>query len=378
MLGKRWVGGVVTVVALGVAGVAYAAGGGPFAGASAASQVCVHRTSGDLYAAARCSRGDRRFTGSLRGPRGPVGAAGSAGPTGVKGSTGAAGATGAAGPTGPTGATGPAGAAGQTGSIGTTGATGADGPGVAALFGDGSDGDVTISSGTTLTRDEYYANLTVGPGVDLNTGGFRVFVSGTLTLDAGASIERNGAAATSSNNIATPGAGYSSSDTSLGGSGSGAGPSSTGSAVAEGLGGAGAGPNGSGATVTPPPASAGGSGVFRSAIAAESGRDLNGAVISGGAGGSAILDAAGGAGGGVVVIAANTVTVASGTATISAKGGDGVYAQLSSGTGDGGGGGVVVIITTTRQPQHLVVSVTPGNDSDGSVIAKPGFSDWLD
>lgn len=62
---------------------------------------------------------------------------------------------------------------------------------------DGSDGDVTISSGTTtLTRDMYYQNLTVnGTGI-LETAGYRVFVQGTLTVDntSGAVIRHNGGA----------------------------------------------------------------------------------------------------------------------------------------------------------------------------------------
>lgn len=44
--------------------------------------------------------------------------------------------------------------------------------------GDGSDGDVTISSPTTLARDMYYNNLTVTS--TLTTGGFIIFVKGTL------------------------------------------------------------------------------------------------------------------------------------------------------------------------------------------------------
>jgi hypothetical protein len=62
---------------------------------------------------------------------------------------------------------------------------------------DGSDGDVTISSGTTtLTKDMFYNNLTVnGTGI-LATAGFRVMVKGTLTVDgtSGAKIQHNGGA----------------------------------------------------------------------------------------------------------------------------------------------------------------------------------------
>lgn len=49
---------------------------------------------------------------------------------------------------------------------------------IEAAFGDGSDGDVTISSPTTLTRNMYYNNLTVNDV--LTTDGYRIFVKNTL------------------------------------------------------------------------------------------------------------------------------------------------------------------------------------------------------
>ncbi len=53
----------------------------------------------------------------------------------------------------------------------------------ALLFGDGSDGNVTITSGTTtLVRDMFYNNLTISGTGSLNPAGFRVFVLGTLDL----------------------------------------------------------------------------------------------------------------------------------------------------------------------------------------------------
>ncbi len=58
------------------------------------------------------------------------------------------------------------------------------------FHGDGSDGDVTISSTTTLTRDMYYNNLTVNSGIALNTNGYRIFVKGTLTNNG--YIQNNG------------------------------------------------------------------------------------------------------------------------------------------------------------------------------------------
>lgn len=43
-------------------------------------------------------------------------------------------------------------------------------------FGDGSDGDVTISSNTNLIRDMFYNNLTVNTGIVLNPSGFAIYV----------------------------------------------------------------------------------------------------------------------------------------------------------------------------------------------------------
>jgi hypothetical protein len=63
---------------------------------------------------------------------------------------------------------------------------------VRGMFGDGSDGDVTIAADTTLTRIMRYANLTVEAGKVLNTAGYPVYVSelatimGTLSCDGGA------------------------------------------------------------------------------------------------------------------------------------------------------------------------------------------------
>lgn len=48
-------------------------------------------------------------------------------------------------------------------------------------FGDGSDGDVVMSSNTNLTRDMYYNNLTINSGVTLNKNGFEVFILNTLS-----------------------------------------------------------------------------------------------------------------------------------------------------------------------------------------------------
>lgn len=59
-----------------------------------------------------------------------------------------------------------------------------------SVFGDGSDGDVTISSDTSLSTDMYYNNLTINSGKALTCNGYRIFVKGTLTNNG--TIKQNG------------------------------------------------------------------------------------------------------------------------------------------------------------------------------------------
>jgi len=61
-------------------------------------------------------------------------------------------------------------------------------------YGDGSDGDVTISANTTNTRDMFYNNLTLSGAAINNTGGYRIFVKGKLTRSGTAKITNNGGA----------------------------------------------------------------------------------------------------------------------------------------------------------------------------------------
>jgi hypothetical protein len=57
---------------------------------------------------------------------------------------------------------------------------------------DGSDGDVTISTNTTLTSNMFYENLTIGTNSVLTSAGYLIFVRGTLTIDSGSSINMDG------------------------------------------------------------------------------------------------------------------------------------------------------------------------------------------
>jgi hypothetical protein len=309
---------------------------------------CYNRTDGTLRrvnGAADCRNYEIPISWNSQGPQGVRGDPGAQGLQGLKGDTGA------------TGAQGPQGGKGDTG-IGVNG-----------LFGDGSDGDVTISGGlTTLTRDMYYHNLTINAG-QLNPGGFRVFVSGTLTLSFDASIARDGNPGPLDPDIAARAL----SAGTLGGSDKGG----TFVMIPEGqtnsLGGSGGSSSrASGGAVSPPDLSAGGSGVFRSATQALSGRSLDGIIVNGGGGGGGSGGGSGGGGGGVVVVAARTI-ISLGTSTITAKGGDGF--GVSTG-GGGGGGGVVIVITTTPQPAGLTLSAI-GGGSGGGANGAAGFTAWL-
>ena len=53
-----------------------------------------------------------------------------------------------------------------------------------SVYGSGMDGNVQITSNTTLARDMFYNNLTIDPGIVLNTAGYRVFVRNTLAMAA--------------------------------------------------------------------------------------------------------------------------------------------------------------------------------------------------
>jgi hypothetical protein len=76
--------------------------------------------------------------------------------------------------------------------------------------GDGSDGDVTISGTTTLSRDMYYNNLTVPVGNGIIPNGYKIFVKETATINGGIAFSGNDGSTGStgtqydSNTCATP------------------------------------------------------------------------------------------------------------------------------------------------------------------------------
>lgn len=264
-------------------------------------------------------------------------------------------------------------------------------PPSADMFGDGYDGDVTVTSETTLSSDMFYENLTLSGDGQINTNNYRVFVSGTLDLtEAKANaINNNGTAGSFKTGQVVPASGwylpvYSAAPPSAatcgtgcrGGDGSSSipGPAAGGNATPQpaytGIGGrSGTGGKG-GDSNSPATGGAGGSGQLTSgqkpvSFAQNTATNYNGTTnerLAGGAGGGAggsgggyglssfgSSGAAGGNGGGVLVVLAKTIAVGSGTAAgaISCNGGDGGRSpnvgeggvSLPGGGGGGGGGG---------------------------------------
>lgn len=297
---------------------------------------------------------------------------GGAGPTGPTGPTGATGAT------GPTGATGATGATGSTGAAGTTGATGPAGVAYMFLYGDGSDGDVSLSSGTTtLTRDMFYRNLTLSGTAEIITAGFRVYVEQTLDIQAAkvGAIRHNGASATSFSAVAALTGGYGWYGSGGGGAGATSGNTAGSGPQAMSLGKVsyfgGGGPGGSvsargggtgaltsnggtsgvigvmqqhGAWKTPPLAGF----AYAGPGTVSNGYDGIGGGQGGGGGGSGFSaggthgqGGGGGGGGGIVIVAAANVHTSLSTpaGVIQANGGNGANGTAATGTNSGGGGG---------------------------------------
>lgn len=279
------------------------------------------------------------------------------------------------------------------------------------MFGDGSDGSATVSGNITLTEDKYYTDLDVGATIDAN--GYRIFVSGTLTMQASGKITNNGGdggnggvedggsrGASASEGTLRGGAlgGIGGSSDFDGGTGGSADPcinSNNGSA-------GGAGQTLFGGTSAGSGGTAGGATVKKTNFAHTDPsvlftmRDLYGvddtpktirpscAGGGGGGGGGKASEGhgggGGGGGGGFVVVGAKTITLNSG-AKFEAKGGAGGNGYTGSGAdGDGGGGGggngggVVIVSTTSVSSSYVDVTGGAGGSSSGGTGGTAGSS----
>lgn len=261
------------------------------------------------------------------------------------------------------------------------------------IFGDGSDGTVTISSNTSLTRDMFYDVLVIDNTFTLNPAGYRIFCRTSLTNNG--TLARNGLAGGNALLAVGGTAGAALADGSIKGAVAGqAGPSVrnnsgvNGNTVAKSLGVAGvAGGSGDNTSGADPSGGAAGTRtgtVFntpRNAFAAymlydflPAGDNLRSSSGSGSGaagdflGGTGNFGAGGGSAspGGIVAVYAKTIT---NNGTISANGanggngGNGASGVGSSGGGGGGGGassGGVVMLVYSNYTNAGTVSTTGG------------------
>jgi hypothetical protein len=236
------------------------------------------------------------------------------------------------------------------------------------IYGAGTDGNVTLSAGTTtLTQDMAYNNLTINGSGKLSTNGFRVFVRGTLDLSAAPAgaienVTTNGgnaagtAAGTQSGvpNSGTIGAGQRGQAGIAGGTAAGTagGAANTTNTLAVNLGGRGGagglGTSGAGGAAGSLPNASNQYIVKRYDQAMQRAATLVGGGSQGSSGGSGGGDGAAGGGsgasgssGGIVWLAAKTINRGAGTAAgaIRALGGNGGNGAQPAVTGNRGGGG---------------------------------------
>jgi hypothetical protein len=269
------------------------------------------------------------------------------------------------------------------------------GAGGLGVYGNGADGDLTISSGTTtLAGDAYYNNLTVDAGARLNTANYRVFVRGTLTNNGAVSCNGGDASGQTAGTF-TPNTVYGTSP--AGGAGGTTGAGTNGGNTSQALGNAGgaggASDGGVGANagvVTPPTAAQGGAQLVYALpqavnplILGTSPLQLKGGA-SGGGGRAATAGQDGGGGGGAGGVCMVAAAALAGTGTLEAKGGAGGNAVGgNAGGGGGGGGGCVILVTrsgtsvgsfgtATYSVGGVTVDVSGGSGGSGSGSGSAG------
>lgn len=234
-------------------------------------------------------------------------------------------------------------------------------------FGHGVDGDLTVSGATNLTRDSFYNNLTITATGVLKPVGYRLFVLGTLTIEAGGALHDDGASATGTSGGAglgqrgpmnvTSGAGGSGGNASVGGAGGNTTACTVNTSFVLPTGGA-------GGSVSGLAGGAAGAATQYNTLTSMNvpwvcltagfnfARGSSASPMNGGAGGGGGASGAGGAfgggggsGGGGMFIACKTINNAG---RISVNGGNGANASGSpsgvAGGGGGGAGGYVVVM----------------------------------
>lgn len=252
-------------------------------------------------------------------------------------------------------------------------------------FGDGSDGDVVISSNTTLIRDMYYNNLTVNTGITLDPNGYKIFVKDTCTVLGTGKIARNGGDGTDGTTFSagTGGSAMNSGSCGIGGKGGdggynggagGAGGSLTNSLVISNPAGT---TSVTAATNTKANPIISIPKVFINDLAFNMKNTVG--IFNGGAGGAGGNSSGqnggyrggggGGTGGGVIFISASKIVLAALDSVQSkgGKGGQGGQSGLGNGADGGGGNGGAIVIICRKNTGFIDQSIAcPGGLGGGS------------
>jgi hypothetical protein len=254
---------------------------------------------------------------------------------------------------------------------------------VKGIYGDGSDGALTVVGTVTMTRDMYFTALTVPAGATLITAGYRVFAKTSIVVEG--TIHNNG----SNGSGATGGASGASGSLRSGGSG--------GTSTVSGAGSGGASQqlpsNYTGTAGAGGSSSTGGGGVAgsRAFLSASNLSDPrysmvmsvgwtlaqgSNAVSAGPGGGSgrgngAVAGGGGGGGGGLVTLCSPIIDNSIGA--IQARGGSGAStAAVNCGGGGGGAGGIVYLVTDSYVGTLPDVSGGAAGAGTGATPAQAG------
>jgi hypothetical protein len=251
-------------------------------------------------------------------------------------------------------------------------------------FGDGTDGDATITGSFTAGRELYYNNLSITGTGSFKPNGYKIYVKETLTIEASASINDDGNVP-----VGTTGALLINTRNYLGGA-AGGGANSIINAAAAGNNGGGSGGNSSlnvfnlaptggvGGTAGVRAGGNGGGAAQPSPNQKWNGRwydgRFSGGSFNGGSGGGsggcatadpALASGAGGGGAGIVWVSAKNVV---NNGRISANGGNGGNASGSAGAAAGGGGGAGgLVCLITKSTSYGVVTANGGSGGSGVV-----------
>lgn len=274
------------------------------------------------------------------------------------------------------------------------------------IYGDGIDGNVTITGNTTLTRDMSYDNLTISNSATLFPDGYRIFVKNTLTIGSACAIASDGTTGGNGalNTAGTGGAALTNNH--MGGSAAGGNGGTTGGGVAGsnltngvGMGGAGGGTGDRGGGCSANTGGAGGTVVASYAnrhglVILGTFAEIRGGA-GGGGGGGGVSDClagspdcssgnnggggGGGAGGGVIIIAAKTILHnGGGGANIRARGGGGGIGHAANaggnnsnggGGGGGGGGAVILVYRTATITEDILIGGGAGGAGGTAAVA---------